>query len=157
MTSVIVSIITVCEYQWTVEGLLTTSLIPSDSSVWEEPRFANKDIAVKLTDQENIAVAISSLVVIFSIMEIALAVCAAWISDSLFQPLQKNQISQVCEVKQLWGIREITIIPGHKRFGQLECKRSVAYSMVSAFLLSVARVSHRLCWSLYSLSVRNCN
>jgi len=43
-------------------------------------------------------VAISSLVAIFSTIEVALAVCAAWISDSLYQPPQENQVSQVCDV-----------------------------------------------------------
>jgi len=105
MTSVIVSAITVFQYQWAVERVLISNVIY---------RFSNKDIALKLTDQENTAVAISSLVVIFSIIEVALAVCAAWISDSLFQPLQESQISLVCEVKQFGGIREIAFIQALK-------------------------------------------
>jgi len=72
----------------------------------EDPHFASKDAPLQLTDQEITAVAISSLVVIFSTIEVALAVCAAWISDSLFQPLQENQISQVCKVMQLLRTRE---------------------------------------------------
>ena len=91
----------------------TTNLISSRLSVLEDSRFANKDTPLKLTDQEITVVAISSLVVIFSIIEVALAVCAAWISDSLFQPLQENQNRQVRKVMQLLGRRELTFIPGH--------------------------------------------
>jgi len=81
----------------------------------ENPYFAIKDTALELTDHGNTAVALSSLVVIFSIIEVALAVCAAWISDSLSEPLQENQISQVCEGKHHLGTREITIISFHKK------------------------------------------
>ena len=51
-----------------------------------------------LTDQENTAVAISSLVVIFSTIEISLAVCGAWSSDPPYQSPQQNQVSQVSVV-----------------------------------------------------------
>jgi len=102
MTSVIVSAITVYKYQSAVHTVLVAHIhflaVWEDWDWnWENPYFASKDTALELTDHGNTAVAISSLVVICSIIEVALAVCAAWISDSLFQPLQENQISQVCE------------------------------------------------------------
>ena len=83
MTSVIVSGITAYEYIWAVKIVLADNLWSTRNSV--SFPFVKKDAALKLTDQENTAVAISSLVTIFCITEVALAVCAAWISDSLFQ------------------------------------------------------------------------
>ena len=120
MTSVIVSGITANKYIWVVEAVLTNNL--SSTMNWRNPRFVNKDAALKLTYQENTAVAVSSFVAIFCITEVALAVCAAWISDSLFQPPQENQVSQVCQVIYLLGTREISFIPWHKKFSQLEYK-----------------------------------
>ncbi|XP_068681241.1 uncharacterized protein [Montipora foliosa] len=77
-------------------AVLNDNLHSSITTNWRYPPFVKKDAALKLTDQENTVVAaISSLVIIFCITEVALAVCAAWISDSLFQPPQENQISQV--------------------------------------------------------------
>ncbi|XP_068750100.1 uncharacterized protein [Montipora capricornis] len=93
MTSVIVSGITANKYIWVVESVLTSNLYSSTN--WRYPPFVKKDAAIKLTYQENTAVAVSSFVAIFCITEVALAVCAAWISDSLFQPPQESQISQV--------------------------------------------------------------
>ena len=63
--------------------------------------FVSKDATLKLTDQENTAVAITSLIVIFSIIEIALAVGGAWSSDSPYQSPQENQVSHVCKVISL--------------------------------------------------------
>ena len=106
MTTVIVSAITVYQYKWAVSRVLIAKLYESKIHGRGDTHFASKDAPLELTDQENTTVAISSLVVIFSIFEVALAVCAAWISDSFFQPLQENQFSQVCEVIQLLGTRE---------------------------------------------------
>ena len=114
MTSVIVSAITVYQYKWAVGRILVANLF-SISSDWDDTHFVSKDAPLELNDQENTAVAISSLVAIFSIIEVALAVCAVWISDSLFQPPQENQIRQVCEVIHLLGTREITFIPWRKK------------------------------------------
>ena len=96
MTSVIVSGIIAYKYIWVVGVVLVNNLYSTTD--WRYPQFVKKDAALKLTDQENTALAISSLVAIFCITEVALAVCAAWISDSLFQPPQENQVSQVCQV-----------------------------------------------------------
>ena len=104
MTSVIVSGITAYRYKWAVGSVLVANLY-SASTYLEVTNFASKDVALKLTDQEKTVVAISSLVAIFSTIEVALAVCAAWISDSLYQPPQENQVSQVCEVLYLLETR----------------------------------------------------
>ncbi|XP_068681238.1 uncharacterized protein [Montipora foliosa] len=100
MTSVIVSGITAFQYIWTVNRVLAVN-----------PLRTRKDAALKLTDQENTAVAISSLVAIFCITEVALAVCAAWISDSLFQPPQENQVSQARNVNNQFGHGQIPLLP----------------------------------------------
>ncbi|XP_068750106.1 uncharacterized protein [Montipora capricornis] len=105
MTSVIVSGITAFQYIWTVNRVLADNL-------WSTS-FVNKDAALKLTDQENTAVAISSLVAIFCITEVALAVCAAWISDSLFQPPQENQVSQARNVNNQFGDGQIPWSPAY--------------------------------------------
>ena len=123
MTSVIVSGIIAYQYIWVVRAVLFNNLIYSSITTnWPYPRFVKKDAALKLADQENTVVAISSLIAVFCITEVALAVCAAWISDSLFQPPQENQVSQVCQVIYLLGTRQITFIPWHKKFSQLEYK-----------------------------------
>ena len=98
MTSAIVSGVTVYHYQFGLWILLTGNL---SHAVWDGPGFVAKDAPVKLTDQENTAVAIASLVVIFSTIEVALAVCGAWSSDLPHQTPQRNQVSQVCVVISL--------------------------------------------------------
>ena len=100
MTCAIVSGITVYHYKWAVNRMLLVNLLVTnynrDSIV-----FASKDETLKLTDQENTAVAITSLIVIFSIIEIALAVGGTWSSDSPYQSPQENQVSHVCKVISL--------------------------------------------------------
>ena len=100
MTSAIVSGITLYEYKWAVNRVAVANLFSTITTDWGDVHFLDKDAPLKLTDQENTTIAISSFVVIFSTIEIALAVCAAWISDSLFTPPQENQIliGQVREV-----------------------------------------------------------
>ena len=122
MTSVIVSGITANKYIYAVQAVLVDNLYSSITTNSLDPPFFEKDAALKLADQENTAVAISSLIAVFCITEVALAVCAAWISDSLFQPPQENQVSQVCQVIYLLGTRQISFIPWHKKFSQLEYK-----------------------------------
>ena len=102
MTSVIVSGIIAFQYMWVVEVVL-------EEANWRYPPFVKKDAALKLTDQESTVVAISSLIAVFCITEVALAVCAAWISDSLLKPPQENQVSQVCQVIYLLGTRQIKL------------------------------------------------
>lgn len=101
MTCAIVSGVTVFHYQLSLSGLVFENLFPKMIADWDGTFFVNKDEPLKFTDQENTAVAITSLVVIFSIIEVALAVCGAWSSDSPYQPPQGNQVSQVCEVISL--------------------------------------------------------
>ena len=94
MTSAIVSSIIVFEYKWAVSTVLISNLY----SVSTAGHFVDKNAPLELTDQENTMLAISSLVVIFSTIEVALAACAAWSSDSLYQPTQENQVSQVSDI-----------------------------------------------------------
>lgn len=99
MTSAIVSGLTVYQYQQVLHGILISNFFSSYAGGFGEfTYFLDKDAPLKLTDQEDTTVAITSLVAVFSIIEVPLAVCAAWSSDSLYQPPQENQISQVCEV-----------------------------------------------------------
>ncbi|XP_020606681.1 uncharacterized protein LOC110045420 isoform X2 [Orbicella faveolata] len=110
MTSVIVSGITVYQYKWAVGRILIANLY-SAGMYREVTDFANKDVPLKLTDQEKTVVAISSLIAIFSTIEVALGLCAAWISDSLYQPPQENQISQARNVNNQFGAGQIPMHP----------------------------------------------
>ena len=92
MTSAIVSGIAVYQYKWTVDIVLVSNLYHANAFDW-----ADKDALLELTEQENTTVAISSLIAIVSTIEVAIAVCAAWSSDSLYQPPDENQVSQVCD------------------------------------------------------------
>ena len=98
MTCALVSGVTLYHYQLSLWDVLIENLYQSESVHWDRPHFVPKDAPLKLTDQENTAVAISSLVVIFSTIEIVLAVCGAWSSDPPYQSPQHNQVSQVCVV-----------------------------------------------------------
>ena len=60
--------------------------------------FTDKDIKPELAKQEKTMVAISLLVVVFSLIEIALAVASARSSDSCYQTPQENQVSQLYQV-----------------------------------------------------------
>ena len=100
MTCALVSEVTLYHYQCSLWDVLTENLwhSHSENEDWRQSPFVPKDAPLKLTDQENTAVAISSLVVIFSTIEISLAVCGAWSSDPPYQSPQQNQVSQVCVV-----------------------------------------------------------
>ena len=98
LTSAIVSGIAVYQYRWVVSVVLVSNLYRTNTIDRGQPHFADKDARLELTEQENTTVAISSLIAIVSIIEVALAVCAAWSSDSLYQPTQENQVSQVCNI-----------------------------------------------------------
>ena len=104
-TSAIVSGIAVYQYKWAVSSVLEFNLYFSDilAMHFKDTLVAKKDASPKLTDQENTTLAISSLVVIFSTIEVALAVCAAWSSDSLYRPTQESQVSQVFDIYILWS------------------------------------------------------
>ena len=98
MTCALVSGVTLYHYQLSLWDVLIENLYQSESVDWDRPHFVPKDAPLKWTDQENTAVAINSLVVIFSTIDIALAVCGAWSSDPPYQFPQHNQVSQVCVV-----------------------------------------------------------
>ena len=86
------------QYKWAVDRVLGNNLYSSNRFLWEETLFADKNATFKLDDQANTSIAISSLIAIVSTIEVAFAVCAAWSSDSLHQPTQENQVSQVCDI-----------------------------------------------------------
>ena len=111
MTSAIVSGITGFEYKLAVNAVLDFNLFVTRTTEWKATHFLNKDAPLKLTDQENTTVAISFLVIIFSTIEIALAFCTVWSSDSLYQPTQENEISHVCEVIYLLYTPCYSILP----------------------------------------------
>ena len=129
LTSAIVSGITAYEYRWPVNRVLASNLytviITAD---WGDTHFVDKDASLELTDQENTTVAISSLIAIVSTIEVALAVCAAWSSDSLYQPTQEHQVSQVCDIS--YGATMISFISWHIKFSQSKYMKVVVYSMV---------------------------
>ena len=129
LTSAIVSGITAYKYRWAVNRVLTSNLftviIMTD---WRGTLFADKDASPELTDQENTTVAISSLIAIVSTIEVALAVCAAWSSDSLYQPTQEHQVSQVCDIS--YGATMISFISWHIKFSQSKYMKVVVSSMV---------------------------
>ena len=97
LTSAIVSGIAVYQYRWVVSRVLVSNLYRANEFDWKQSHFADKDARLELTEQENTTVAISSLIAIVSTIEVAIAVCAAWSSDSLYQPPDENQVSQVCD------------------------------------------------------------
>ena len=92
----VVSAVTVYHYGWAINQVQATSLYSSTRRSIRSTYFVDEDTKLKLSDQENTMVAISSLVVIFCIIEIALAVGSASSSDSSYQPPQENQVSQAC-------------------------------------------------------------
>ena len=154
LTSAIVSGIAVYQYRWVVSRVLVRNLYRANEFDWDQSHFADKDARLELTEQENTTVAISSLIAIVSTIEVAIAVCAAWSSDSLYQSTQENQVSQVCDI-YLMEPREITFISWHKTFSQSEYTKVVVYSMVlhPTFPWRVVHAPHCLCWSISSLSI----
>ncbi|XP_068680138.1 uncharacterized protein, partial [Montipora foliosa] len=121
MACALVSVITECIYSSAVTSLVRSKYMRSTAKLtkikyteqektmlgishnadWRRSPFVprtGQDAPLKLIDQENTAVAISSLVVIFSTIEISLAVCGAWSSDPPYQSPQQNQVSQAGNV-----------------------------------------------------------
>ena len=95
MACAVVSAVTVYHYRWAIDGVLSSNIYDAEASYRTSSYFADKDAKHKLTDKEKTMIAISSLVVIFSIIEIALTVGGARCSDLTYQPQQENQVSQV--------------------------------------------------------------
>ena len=86
---------TIYHYHWAIGVLLHVkhlhqSLVSSHS--------VQKETKLKFTDQENTMLAISSLAIVFSVMEIILAfVSAKSCPDDSYEPLQENQVCTVSE------------------------------------------------------------
>lgn len=97
MACAVVSAVTVYRYQLSIHDVLSSNIFDPEASYRTSSQhfFAGKDAKHKLDDQEKAMIAISSLVLIFSIIEIALAVGGARSSDLRNQPPQENQVSLV--------------------------------------------------------------
>lgn len=113
LTSAIVSGIAVYQYRWVVSRVLVRNLYRANEFDWDQSHFADKDARLELTEQENTTVAISSLIAIVSTIEVAIAVCAAWSSDSLYQPPDENQVSQAGNVYNQFGAGQIPPQPAN--------------------------------------------
>ena len=152
LTSAIVSSIAVYQYKWAVSRVVVTNLYSSNTFHWEETHFAYKNATLKLDDQENTSVAIGSLIAIVSTIEVVFAVCAAWSSDSLYQPTQENQVSQVCDIS--YGATRNKFNTMAQKIKPIRIQ-GVVNSMVlhRNFPSRVAHVSYCLCWPLSSLSI----
>ena len=107
MTSSVVSGLTVDQYKWAMSRILDFNLFFTSPTDFQDTHFADNDAPLKLNDHENTALAISSLIVIICTIEVALSICAAWSSDSLYQQPQGDQISQVSD-QFLMELRETT-------------------------------------------------
>ncbi|XP_078384014.1 uncharacterized protein LOC144666447 [Oculina patagonica] len=84
---------TMYHYQWGIGTLLHIKhSLAGDSSY-----LVDKDAKLEFTDQENTMLAISSLAIVFSIIEIILAVASAKSCSGLaHEPPQENQASDAC-------------------------------------------------------------
>ena len=93
----VLSALTLLPYHLAISGVLSGNLFHDQDS--STAYFISRGKFPELTDQENTMIAISTLVLIFSIIEIAVAVGSAGISDSCYQPphAQESQVSPVCQ------------------------------------------------------------
>ena len=98
MACAVVSAVTVFRYQVAVNQVLGENLFDIDDYVSSQSLFTGKDKKPELTNQEKVMVAISVLVVVFSVIEIALAFGGAASSESCYHTPQANQVSQVFQV-----------------------------------------------------------
>ena len=90
MASIIYSAITALRYQtWGVELLLSNKISYSDHS---GEYFVKKDFKLKYTEQENRTLAVFSIIIVLSIIEIILAAALAKVSDSSHKGAQQSAI-----------------------------------------------------------------
>ena len=86
---------TIYHYHWAIGILLHVKYLDQRTI---SSLFVNKETKLKFTDQENTMLAISSLAIVFSVMEIILAfVSAKSCPDDSYEPLQENQVCTVSE------------------------------------------------------------
>ncbi|KAL9962423.1 hypothetical protein ACROYT_G031527 [Oculina patagonica] len=111
IASAVVSAVTVYHYQWAINRLLGSNLFDVPAFRRTSSYFTESDKKLELTKHENTMLAVSSLVVIFSIIEIALAVGSAKSSDLRYQPPQENPISQASNVYNRFGAGQIPLQP----------------------------------------------
>ncbi|XP_073251361.1 uncharacterized protein [Porites lutea] len=87
---IIYSAITVLRYQtWGVEWLVSNKISYSDHS---GKYFVKKDVKLKYTEQENKALAVFGIIIVFSMIEIILAAALAKVSDSSHKGAQQPVI-----------------------------------------------------------------
>ncbi|XP_078384003.1 uncharacterized protein LOC144666438 [Oculina patagonica] len=93
---VAVSAATMYHYQWGIGVLLVIKYITAQRYHSSYNHLADKDMKFKFTDQENTMLAISSLAIVFSIIEIILAFASAKSCSGLaHEPPQENQAGNV--------------------------------------------------------------
>ena len=90
MACIIYSAVTVSRYQtWGVQLLLSNKISYSDHS---GEYFIKRDFKLKYTKQENRALAVFSIIIVLSIIEIILAAAMAKVSDSSHKGAQQPAI-----------------------------------------------------------------
>ena len=97
MACAVVSAITAYRYYLAVTNLVANKYLDATSLQLSFSYFVDKDIKIKYTEEEKITLAISSLVITFSIVEIMLAFASARSGDrgTAYQPFRKNQVFQL--------------------------------------------------------------
>lgn len=90
IASVVVSAVVLEAYSWALKALLGFKYDKYDNTEGF-PFFWAKDTKIKFEDQENTMIAIHTLIVIFTICEIILAVATARSSETGRQSPQENQ------------------------------------------------------------------
>ena len=93
MACAAVSTVVVYHYLYALSILMTTKNALLVNYRTEDPYFFNEDTKIQFTDKDNAMVAVSSLIIIFCIIEIVLAVASA---GSSYTGGQGPQQSQVC-------------------------------------------------------------
>lgn len=96
MACAALSAITVYHYYLAVTNLVGHKYIMATSFELSFSYFVDKDIQIKYTKEEKIMLAIFSLIIMFSIVEIMLAFASARIGDAAtaYLPVGRNQVFQ---------------------------------------------------------------
>ncbi|XP_068681231.1 uncharacterized protein [Montipora foliosa] len=115
----VMSAATMYHYQW---GIAT--LVDEKAGYWYPFHFVEKDTEFKFTSQENTMLAISSLAILFSIIEMILAFASAKsCGDTGYEPPQDNQV--VYPFRQL-GTGQIQLQPPQPTYPMLAGQAVIA-------------------------------
>ena len=107
MACIIYAAITVLRYQyWGVE-LLAIRTITQNADYFDTEKwwFVGKNVKPEYTKQENDALAVFSIIIVFSVIEIILAAALAKVSDSSHNGAQQPTIPMYAlyyQVRQKW-------------------------------------------------------